>query len=226
MTALRAIVFDWNCTLLDDFHAMLACMNIVMAEAGRPPVTEDFFRTHYDVPFERLYRNLGLKDDEIKRFMELDRNIFHHHYEPMADIAALRDGAREVLENAAKHGVETMILSNHIEEPIRVQLRRLGVHDHFTGVLAYADRSVQFVEMTKGEKLRRYRTARQVPSERTMIVGDSVEEIEIAKDQNLISVAITGGCVSERRLKAAGPDHLIHSLHELTPIMQERGLLP
>ena len=59
----------------------------------------------------------------------------------------------------------------------------------------------------------------------TMIVGDSVEEIHIARDQGLISVAITGGCVSERRLRAEDPDYVIHTLHELKPIMLERGFV-
>ena len=59
-----------------------------------------------------------------------------------------------------------------------------------------------------------------------MIVGDSIEEIHIAHEQDLISVAITGGCVSEERLRAGNPDYLIHSLHELKPILQERGFVP
>src|SRR4051812_22120500 len=138
MKSINAIIFDWNCTLLDDFHAMLDCMNIILAEAGREPITGDYFRAHYEVPFERLYHNLGFSESEIDKLMDLDRNIFHHHYEPMAELAALREGAREVIERASKHGIETIILSNHIEEPIRVQLRRLCVHDHFTGVLAYS----------------------------------------------------------------------------------------
>ena len=56
-----------------------------------------------------------------------------------------------------------------------------------------------------------------------MIIGDSVEEIHIAREQGLISVAITGGCVSEKRLRAEKPDYVIHALTELKPIMQERG---
>jgi phosphoglycolate phosphatase len=40
----------------------------------------------------------------------------------------------------------------------------------------------------------------------------------------LISVAITGGIVAEQRLRDAKPDHLIHHLRELKPILQERGI--
>jgi len=39
----------------------------------------------------------------------------------------------------------------------------------------------------------------------------------------MVSIALTGGVITEQRLRAAKPDHLIHSLHELKPILQERG---
>ncbi|MGE3623507.1 MAG: HAD family hydrolase [Bdellovibrionales bacterium] len=223
MTHTHALVFDWNCTLLDDFQAMHDCMNIIMDKVGRAAITADYFRTHYNVPFEKLYASFGFTADEIDMLVNLDRHIFHHHYEPMADRALLRDGAQEIVERAAARGVETLILSNHIVGPIRTQLTRLGIHDRFADVLAYASHDVQFRDMTKGDKLRLYREKRHVRPEDTIIVGDSVEEIDIAREQGLISVALTGGCVSEARLAAAQPDYMIHSLHDLAPILQERG---
>ncbi len=122
--------------------------------------------------------------------------------------------------------LHSYILSNHIVDPIRTQLRRLEIEHFFAEVLAYADRATQFKDMTKGERLRRYRVAqRHRGPQDTMIVGDTVEEIQIAREQGLISVAITGGCASEERLRAENPDYLIHSLHGLKPILQERGFV-
>jgi len=221
----KNIVFDWNSTLLDDIGALFDCQNILMRSMGKPPITIDYFRAHYDVPFERLYTNLGLTDAEIEKAMGLDKSIFHDHYEPMANVAGLREGAVEVLGHAQKHGVKSLILSNHIVDPIRTQLRRLEIEHLFAEVLAYATRKVQFRDMSKGERLRRFMQQNGMAPHQTIIVGDSVEEIEIAREQGLISVAITGGCVSEERLRAANPDHIIHSLHALKPIMQERGFV-
>jgi phosphoglycolate phosphatase len=219
----KNIVFDWNSTLLDDMHAMHECMNIIMERVGRDPITMEFFRTHYEVPFEKLYSNFGFADSEIENLMNLDRDIFHRHYEPMADVAALRKGASEILDHARQNGLATLILSNHIEGPIRNQLQRLKIDHLFDAVLAYTSHAVQFRDMTKGERLRRFMDKRGMAACNTMIVGDSIEEIQIAHEQNLISVAITGGCTSEERLRAEKPDHVIHDLHELKPILQERG---
>jgi len=53
-----------------------------------------------------------------------------------------------------------------------------------------------------------------------IIVGDSLEEIEIGKNLGIKTVAITNGYVSTARLKAAKPDFLINTLTELIDIVE------
>lgn len=221
----KHLIFDWNSTLLDDFHIIHECMNQVMNHVGRDPIDLEHFRSAYEVPFETLYANLGFAEHEIERVVKADRHVFHNNYEPKADAAGLRDGAEDVLRHASENGLHNYILSNHIVEPIRSQLRRLSIEHFFTDVLAYATHATQFADMTKGEKLRRYREEKGITGEPAIIVGDSVEEIHIARDNGLISVAITGGGASEKRLREEKADYVIHSLSELKPIMKERGFV-
>jgi phosphoglycolate phosphatase len=167
---------------------------------------------------------MGFTDVQVERLLSLENSAFYHgHYEPMAHAADLREGAVDILTHAQTHGVQTLILSNHIVDAIRPQLRRLNIEHLFGEVLAYADRATQFRDMTKGERLRRYMQKHGMTQKDAIIVGDSVEEIEIAHEQGLIGVAITGGCASEERLRKTNPHHVIHSLTELKPILQERG---
>lgn len=221
----KSIVFDWNSTLFNDVAVLVDGLNRVLTHYGRPKVDLDTYQQHYQVPFEQLYRNHGFSEDEILEILEPSKRIFHDHYEPEANKTELREGAEEILKHAYNHGVQSIILSNHIIEPIRKQLRRLEVEHLIAEVLAYADHTSQFRNVTKGQKLQQFICDHNMRPSQTMIVGDSVEEIEIAHEQNLISVAITGGCVSEKRLSAAKPDHIVHSLHELKTIMQERGFV-
>jgi phosphoglycolate phosphatase len=223
MSAKKHIVFDWNGTLLDDIHALHSCTNKLLESEGHAPVDIHAFRSSYDIPFRRFYENFRFTGEQIDKLMSLENSAFHEHYEPLADRAGLRPGAVELFDHAKANGIDMLILSNHLVDPIKAQLRRLEVESYFKAVLAYADRTVQFRDMTKGERLRRFRMNGGGHPPEALIVGDSLEEIDIAREQNLISVAITGGCVSEERLRAAKPDYVIHSLHELKPIMQERG---
>jgi len=219
----KNIVFDWNGTLLEDTDAIHACLNIILERVGHKTIDIETYRDHYDVPFERFYKNFGLTDYEIEALELHKNNFFHDHYEPRAAVAELREGAAAILNHAHHNHVQSLILSNHLVEPIRTQLRRHAIEDMFTDVLAYADRATQFRDMTKGERLRQFMVRHELKPDQTIIVGDSIEEINIAHEQGLIGVAITGGCVSEQRLQAAKPDYLIHSLYDLQPILVERG---
>lgn len=221
----KHIIFDWNSTLLDDFPIIHDCMNHIMERVGKPSITIDAFRRSYEVPFENLYSNLGFAEHEVQQVMHIDRHVFHDVYEPKAANAPLRDGAADILQHVKNNGIQSYILSNHIVEPIRGQLRRLGIDHLFDEVLAYATRDVQFRDMTKGERLRRYREDNKIAAHDAMIVGDSVEEIEIARAQDLISVAITGGGALEERLRQERPDYVIHSLRELKPILDKEGFV-
>lgn len=221
----KNIVFDWNSTLFDDVGALLAAHNIVLGHFGYAPIDLPTYQDYYEVPFEKLLLNHGLPENEVERIIEASKEIFHDHYEPRASAVGLREGSDAILRHAEQNGVRIYILSNHLVEPIRAQLRRLEIEQLFLEVLAYPSREMQFKDMTKGERLRRFMAQNGMDAAQTIIVGDSVEEIHIAKDLGLISVAITGGCASEERLRAEKPDYLIHSLHELKPILRERGFV-
>lgn len=225
MSAQKTIVFDWNGTLFDDFDAMLKCNNIVFEKFGKPAATADAYREFYEVPFGTLLRNHGFSVEEVTTIDEQTKHIFHDHYEPHAELLGLRKGADEILRQAHARGIRNLILSNHLVAPIRAQLSRLKIEHLFSEVLAYSDRATQFRDTTKGEKLQRYMKHVALEPRQALIIGDSTEEIAIARDQGLISVAITGGCVSEARLRQARPDHLIHAMHELKSILEERGFL-
>jgi phosphoglycolate phosphatase-like HAD superfamily hydrolase len=223
--AKKNLIFDWNSTLLDDFPIVHQTLNHILHSAGRAPVTIEQFRASYDIPFEQLYVNLGFTPDEARHMIDVERDMFHDYYEPAAAAAPLRDGAVDILSHARERGIGSYILSNHIVDPIKVHLSRLKIDHMFDEVLAYATRETQFRDMTKGERLRQYRETNRIAAEDTIIIGDSVEEIDIGHEQNLISVAITGGGAEEARLRAQKPDYVIHSLHELKPILKEQGFV-
>ncbi|MBS1528319.1 MAG: HAD-IA family hydrolase, partial [Bacteroidetes bacterium] len=57
-------------------------------------------------------------------------------------------------------------------------------------------------------------------SENVMKVGDSAIDIEEGRNAGcLLSIGITTGAHTYEQLKAAGPDHIIHDLMELLPII-------
>ncbi|MCC8966721.1 HAD family hydrolase [Bradyrhizobium sp. Pear76] len=218
-----ALVFDWNGTLLDDANALLQTTNIILERFGRPTIDLDTFRDHCDVPLSILFRNVGMSEAEVAAVDYDGGAIFHDTYEPLADKADLRVGARTMLELVRQEATSSIIVSNHIVAPLVAQLRRLGIDRYFNDVLAFESRATQYKTMSKGERLRRYMEQNDINPESTFIIGDMPVETNIARSLGLISISITGGFVSEARLRAAKPDHIIHNYHELLPIVQAHG---
>ena len=52
---IRNIVFDWSGTLVDDLAAVLEATNHVLAQADRPTMTLEEFRSEFRLPFTLFY---------------------------------------------------------------------------------------------------------------------------------------------------------------------------
>lgn len=219
-----AIVFDWNGTLLDDANAVLQTINAILSRFSRAAVDMHTFREEFELPLSVLLRNLNMSEDEIELVHSNDSAIFHDTYEFLASGAALRKGVRNVLLTARQQAIQTLILSNHIVEPIRAQVRRHGIESHVTDILAFESRATQFRSMSKEDRLRQYMLINDLFPDRTVVIGDMPVETEIARNLGLISVSIVGGFASEARLRAAQPDYIIQDHHELGSILQKHSL--
>ncbi|WP_439402460.1 HAD family hydrolase [Bradyrhizobium sp. DASA03068] len=217
------LAFDWNGTLLDDASALLQTTNAILAHFGHATIDMATLREHCDVPLSILYRSLGMSQQEIAAVGRNGSAVFHDTYEPLAEKATLREGARRMLELAHREAALPIIVSNHIVAPLRAQLIRLGISDYIKDVLAFESRATQYKSMSKGERLRLYLQKNRLDPGCTFIIGDMPVEIDIARDLGLKSISITGGFVSDARLRAARPDYTITNHHELLPILQSRG---
>ena len=218
-----ALVFDWNGTLLDDAHVLLQTTNAILGRFGHAAIDMDTFRKHCDIPLSILYRGLGMSESEVAAVDRDSGALFHDTYERFACKADLREGARRILEIAHEQAAPSVIVSNHVVDPLRFQLRRLGINDYISEVIAFESCATQFKSMSKGERLRLYMQKNDLKPPATFIIGDMPVETNIARDLGLISVSITGGFVSDSRLQAAEPDYIVRSHHELLPILQRHG---
>lgn len=219
------IVFDWNCTLLDDIALVLEATNALLAHGKKPLIDLATYQRTITLPLRHFYQAVGFSAQELDDNFAVIQDVFHDYYEARVHTQQLRPGAAALLEAAAAHNVNTIILSNHLEQPIRAQLARLAIDQHFPQVLAYADRATQFMHETKGQRLARFMTEHGLQPERMVIIGDTAEEVQIARDLGLTGVALTGGFFNHERLQAEAPDHLVHGLDEFHAVLRQRGWL-
>ncbi len=217
---IKLVVFDWNGTLLADAKACVDGVNKQLEVLNRPPINLKDYQERYDVPHWHFYKTFGIEPEEIKAKSLRIAEAFHAEYEPKAAHARTRSGARPLLEKLATKNITRIVLSNHTIEGIYLHLERLKLTHHFDVVLANENIGMGHFK-GKQEKLEIYLETYGVQARSVVIVGDTVEEVKIGKNLGLKTVAITGGYNSTKRLKAAKPDVLVHSLHEIIPAIEE-----
>ncbi|MFH1500662.1 MAG: HAD hydrolase-like protein [archaeon] len=207
-------VFDWNgCMLADTQPCYEADCHAILEFGGTPPDMNEYRKTVI-IPANDFYVLYGCNREELEANKERLGKVFHDFYEPRAGKCRTRKGLRETLEHLRNNKIDSIILSNHTIPGINTQLERLNLQGYISEVLA---NDLLYGSMEGRSKLGRlkqfYERNKGIYSpDRSVIIGDSPEEIEIGKELGMLTVAIEGGYYDEKRLVAAEPHHQIRRI--------------
>jgi len=212
-------VFDWNGTILADTMPSWKAGNVCLEFYGAKAISLKKHRETFIFPILPFYELHGVSAQKVLERHDEGNDVFQSHYERYAANTRTRHGARELLEYLNAQGAECIILSNYITEKIEAHLKRLKIDRYFRYVSAHdCDGTTILQSTTKVLRLRDYMETHGHKPEETVIIGDTMEEPEIARALNIASIGITDGYISRRRLREAKPDHIIHRLDEILNI--------
>lgn len=207
----RAVLFDWDGTLVDSAERTYGCYVRVFSAYGIVYDHAAFERT-YSPDWYRTYEEVGLPRGH---WPEADaRWISCYETEP----SRLVPGARETMERLAGAGLAQGLVSSGDGTRVRREIHALGLERFFGAVVCGGE--------TKHRKpdpepllvaLGRLAVA---PAD-TAYVGDSPEDVAMAKAAGAFAVGIPGGFPNREALVASRPDVLAPSLDEAL-----RALLP
>lgn len=217
------IVFDWNGTILCDTRQTWLAGNECLKFYGADPMSLSDYRRLFTFPIMDFYEAYGVCPKHVLRHKEESNAVYQKHYEQLVTNARTRRGARNVLDWLHGQGAPTIILSNYVTDKIEGHLQRLGLEHYFRDVSANTCNGTSILEKTsKTARLQSYMDQHGFEASNTVIIGDTMEEPEIARALGLTSIGITDGGISRARLRAAQPDHIIHSLEGMIPILKDR----
>lgn len=200
----RAVLFDWDGTLVDSAERTFRCYQQVFASHGIGFDRAAFERS-YSPDWYRTYEHVGLPPSA---WSDADaRWVACYDSEP----SRLVPGAREALDRLAAAGRVLGIVSSGDAARVRAEMASLGV----AGLFATA--------VCGGE------TARRKPHPEPMLValerlglkasecayvGDSPEDVAMARAAGSWAVGVPGGFPNRAALVASEPDVLAHSIEE------------
>ena len=192
----RAVLFDWDGTLVDSAEGSYRCYVRLFSSFGIAFDREAFERT-YSPNWYRTYADVGLPkskwSDADARWLDLYAS----------EESELVPGARDALARLEAAGLRQGLVTSGSRERVARDIVSLDVHAYFRTVVCSEDVGRRKPD-PEGLLLALERVG-VAPGE-AAYVGDSPEDVEMARAAGAFSVGVPGGFPNREALEASAPD--------------------
>lgn len=206
---IRAVLFDWDGTLLDSFDADSSAYVAMFRELGIPWGLNEL-ATHYTPDWHRVYRAAKIPRS---KWVTAD-TLWAKHY--VRHAPKLVPGARRVLAWVARHYRLGLVTSGDRVRVLR-QLRLFRLTRLFAARVCAGDTSHK---KPHPAPLRLALKQMCLNPSACIYVGDSAHDLEMSKRAGVRAIALIGRFPTEAGLRAAKPEFLLNSLKELPGILK------
>jgi HAD superfamily hydrolase (TIGR01549 family) len=206
---LRGVLFDWDGTLVDSYEADSSAFLAMFKEMGIPWGLEELDR-HYSPNWYRVYRAAKLPR---ARWDDADRAWRKQYAKHSPQLIA---GARQVLVRLGRAHHLGLVTSGDRDRVTR-QLRAFRLTQLFGARVCSGDTPEK---KPHPAPLRLALQKLRLEPAACVYVGDSPEDLQMAKRAGVRAIAVLGRFPTEKRLRAARPDFLLESIRELPEVLQ------
>jgi phosphoglycolate phosphatase len=187
------VIYDLDGTLIDSAKDMQMAVSHVLADHGLQPVTEDdvriFMGQGSKITMGKAFAKNGKSLDDAALSAATREFVRYYEADPVRHTTAF-DGVAEVVAHFARLGLKQGVCTNKFEKPSRMILEGLGLMPPITDV-AGADTFPVRKPNPKHILLLLERMGGK--PERTVMIGDSIHDVEAAHGAGLPAVLVNWG---------------------------------
>jgi phosphoglycolate phosphatase len=211
------IVFDWDGTLFDSTALITRCIQAACADVGVPVpgdeqasyvigmgLVEALQHAAPDLPRER-YRELGER--------------YRHHYVARQHEIVFFDGTLAMLQELRARGHQLGVATGKSRRGLDDALNTSALRGLFDATRT-ADETASKPDPLMLHELMH---ALQVLPGRTVMIGDTTHDLQLAVNAGTASVGVSYGAHDHAAFAAFGPRHVAHSTAELHRWLLEHG---
>jgi pyrophosphatase PpaX len=207
---IKAVLFDWDGTLIDSYHADSQAYLAMFRELGLAWGLAEL-EQNYSPDWYAVYRAAGIPEE---RWGDADRawrtNYARHP-------SKLMNGTRRILDQLAERHRLGLVTSGDRERVTR-QLGEFQLTDVFETYVCGGDTTEK---KPRPEPLLLALRQMKMDAERCVYVGDTPEDLLMARAAGVRAIAVLGPFATEKRLRAAEPEFLLESLEELPRLLEK-----
>ena len=207
---LQGVLFDWDGTLLDSYHAdsqaFLAMFQAMGVNWGLQELEQ-----HYSPDWYAVYRAAEIPKERWDEADRVWRKSYAEH--PSKLMAATR---RVLAELNERHTLG--LVSSGDRDRVSQQLRRFRLTRVFRTRVLGGDTTEK-----KPHPAPLLKALKEMKAEarHCVYVGDTPEDVEMARAACVRAIAVLGPFPTEKRLRAVRPEILLKSLEELPRALRE-----
>ncbi|WP_202874294.1 HAD family hydrolase [Kribbella kalugense] len=194
------VVWDWNGTLLNDNHAVLAAVNEVCAGFGRPGLNWSDWQAAYARPMRVSYEQILQRSLDEEEWARVDK-LYHERYDALLHTCELASGTLDVLRACADSGRTQSLLSMWFHGRLTPTIEQYGLTTYFTRVDGLAG---DVGGGSKAESLVRHLEAQQLDPASVVLIGDVVDDGLAAQAAGTQCVLVSTGAMTSEALLATG----------------------
>ena len=194
LPAKKVIIWDWNGTLLNDVELCVSCMNVLLSKREIPQLTVKRYRDIFTFPVKEYYLKAGLdfeKEDFEKPAMEFI--ALYYQQLPQANLFSC---VESVLASLHEKGVHQLVLSAMEHDGLVGSLKDKGIYHFFSKVSGITNHYAHS-KLEIGQKLI---AAEPFEKEQMLLVGDSLHDLEVARELGIDCALVARGHQSKERL--------------------------
>jgi len=203
--SIKALLFDWDGTVVDSAHLGLSAFEQSFAELGFV-FDHELYRSAYSPNWYLVYEAMGLPKENWQRADEL---WIQHYGEQTAKPLA---GAAETITELKRKGYQLGVVSSGSECRVIREVNESGLENCFDVIVCNEQMNNK---KPHPEGLEIALRALGTASETGGYVGDSPDDIEMGKRANMLTVGVRSDYPTSWKLESQNPDIFIESLSEL-----------
>lgn len=211
------IVFDWDGTIMDSTGLIADCIQLAAQDMALPVP---------GVAEAKSIIGLGIHDSTRTLFPQLDEAArtqfaltYRRHYVPRDHEASLYAGIRELLTSLS---AQERFLGVATGKP-RAGLERAFGHTGIKPLFDFTRCADEGFPKPHPDMLFRLMEFASVTPVRTLMIGDTTHDIELARNAGVDALAVTYGAHSRRTLENCRPLALIDNVSELSAWIQSNA---
>jgi phosphoglycolate phosphatase len=193
-----SIIWDWNGTLLNDVDIVVETINQLLSDRNLTLLTIERYLEVFTFPVRDYYAQIGF--DFHNEPFEIPALQFIEIYNNAVETCGLHTEVIPLLNRLQAGGYRQFILSAMEQLQLEKTVMNNGILSFFEGLCGLNDHYA----VSKIENGKSLITKHGLNPERTLMIGDTIHDYEVAKEVGCKCMLVANGHQSKQRLLKSG----------------------